>query len=112
MSDPVTQAVVTAFEFVKQPKVAMPLAALIGAYWVYVLYQRTFVSSGDPSIRSVNRTSLGFKSMIISGAYVSMAVALVLAVLTWPAPLETPLLGVALVGGVAFHTILEYREAA
>ena len=111
MSDPVTQAIMAGIEFIKQPAVAAPIAIGVGLYWAVILYQRGVVNDTDPSIRSVNETSLGFKSFIISGAYLSMAIAGVIAFVTWPAPLETPLLGLLLVGGVVFHSALEYREA-
>jgi len=82
----------------------------IATYWVYLLYRRTFRSSGDPSYRKFTSSQVGSASMLLSGAYLSGAVAAVIAVLTWPLVLVDPRVGFVLVGLVAYHAALEYRE--
>lgn len=87
------------------------LALGIGVYWLYTLFRRTFVSSADPRYRKSTSSMLGSGSILISGAYFSAIIAVVLAVLTWPLVLESTLVAGGLIGGVAFHSLLEYEEA-
>lgn len=91
--------------------VAPWFAVGIGAYWVYLLYRRTFQSSADPSYRKFTSSRLGSASFLVSGVYMSAAIAAVIAVLTWPLPLENRLVAGVLVGLVVFHAVLEYRES-
>jgi hypothetical protein len=83
----------------------------IAGYWLFLLYRRTVRSSGDPSYRKFTSSRLGSASVLVSGAYMSAVVAVVVAVLSWPLPREQPLIALALVGLVAYHAALEYREA-
>lgn len=86
------------------------VALAIGLYWAYLLYRRS-VDSSDPSMRKFSSSALGSMSMVVSGVYFSALLAGGIAVVTWPAPMETPWLGALLLGGVVFHAILEYRES-
>lgn len=89
-----------------------PFAALgIGVYWLWTLFVRTFRSDEDPSYRKWTQSQVGSMSFIVSGAYFSAAVAALITVLTWPLAAESPVVGLALVGGVAYHGLLEYEEA-
>jgi hypothetical protein len=87
------------------------LAIGAGIYWAYLLYRRIFVSASDPSVRRFNSSAIGSMSFLVSGAYASAAIAGSIALLTWPAVIETPAIGYALVGGVVVHAAFEYREA-
>lgn len=88
------------------------LAIGTGIYWAYLLYRRIFVSASDPSVRRFSSSAIGSMSMLISGAYASAALAAGIAVLTWPAVIETPAIGYLLIAGVTAHAAFEYREAA
>ncbi|WP_254841135.1 hypothetical protein [Natronomonas marina] len=88
------------------------LALGIGLYWLWTLFVRTFRSDEDPSYRKFSSSRVGSASFLVSGAYFSGLVAAAIAAMTWPLVLESPLIAVALVGGVAYHAMLEYQESA
>jgi hypothetical protein len=107
MADPLIQLV--EWLQVLTNRFAVPLALGIGLYWAWVLWNRTQDTS-DPSIRKFSSSGVGSMSFLVSGAYFSALLAGTIALVTWPAPLESPLIGVLLVGGVAFHAAMEARE--
>lgn len=108
MADPVNQTVQWFVEAVQQ--FAIPIALAIGAYWGLLLFRRLFRSRSDPSIRKFSSSGIGSMSMVLSGAYLSVVLAGSIALVTWPAPMEMPLLGALLAGGVAVHAAVEKRE--
>lgn len=109
MPDPLTQIFIWFGELIDQ--LAVPIAVAVGLYWAYLLYRRARVSSSDPSYRKFTSSALGSASFQISGAYLSALLAIVIAVVTWPAPAETPSFALILLGGVAAHAIIEKNEA-
>jgi hypothetical protein len=108
MADPLNQAVQWGLATVRS--FAVPIALAVGAYWAYLLFRRLFRSSSDPSIRKFSSSGIGSMSMVLSGAYLSALLAGSIALVTWPAPMDTPWLGALLVGGVAVHAAVEKRE--
>jgi hypothetical protein len=88
---------------------AVPLAIAVGAYWLVHLVRRVR-SNDDPSLRKTTSSGTGSMMVMLSGAYFSAALAGMIVFLTWPAPVESPGLGLLLVGGVTFHAVLEKRE--
>lgn len=109
MADPLIQA--WSWFQLAVHRLAVPIALGIGLYWAYLLYQRT-QNDTDPSIRKFSSGGIGGLSFVVSGTYLSAAIAAVIALVTWPAPMDTPAIGFLLVAGVVFHAILEYREMA
>jgi hypothetical protein len=91
-------------------RVAPWVAVGIAGYWLYLLYRRTLRSSGDPSYRKFTSSQFGSASILVSGAYMSAVVAVVLAALTWPLPRREPVVALGLVGLVVYHAAVEYRE--
>lgn len=88
----------------------MPAAVIaIVLYWLWVLLRRVR-SSEDSSVRKSISTGMGYLSVLVSGVYVSAALAGAITVLTWPLVIETPAVAVALAAGVAVHALLEKRE--
>lgn len=88
-----------------------PVVAVgLGAYWLWLLYRRTFESTTDPSYKKWYSTGIGSMSMLVTGAFLSAAIAGLIAFLTWPAPVETPLFGLVLIAGVVFHAAVEKQE--
>lgn len=108
MADPLNQAIQWSIETVQE--FAVPIALAVGAYWAFLLFRRLFRSSSDPSIRKFSSSGVGSFSMVMSGAYLSALLAGSIALVTWPAPMETPALGALLLGGVAVHAAVEKRE--
>ncbi|MFC7077867.1 hypothetical protein [Haloarcula halophila] len=104
---PAAQALELAAQFINQ--FAAPIAIAVGLYWAWILYRRT-IDDTDPSVRKFGSSALGSWSVLVSGAYASALLAAFIAFVTWPAPMETPILAALLLGGVAFHAAMEKRE--
>lgn len=69
------------------------------------------MSSTDPSVRKTMSSSVGSVSFIASGAYVALGLAMVIASVTWPLPVESPAFGVVLALAPIGFGILEQNEA-
>ena len=85
------------------------IALPIGTYWAWVLVRR-FRSSTDPSVRKSTTSGIGSMSMLVSGAYLSVAVAGTIAAVLYVAGSLTPTFVGLLAGGVVAHAVLEKRE--
>lgn len=106
----VIESVTAILEFVQQDGIATFIALAVGAYMLYLLYRRS-TDTADPSVRKSFDTAVGSYSMLMSGAFAIAGLAAVVALVTWPAPTETPILGVLLVGAVVYAAAMEYRES-
>lgn len=114
-SNPVKQIILWMTTMVEQvvanwSTVATVLAAGVGLYLLLVLWRR-LQSSSDPSMRMQSSSAAGTTSVLLSGTHVSMLLAGVIGVLTWPAAIEEPAIGLLLVLAVVLHYYLEKREA-
>lgn len=110
MTDPLTNFVTESIEYLQTTHFGSVIALGIALWLVYALYRRTRDSS-DPAVRKWGSNALGSSSILLTGVYVTTLAVVGIAVLTWPLVRDTPLVGVALVGAVAYHGALEYREA-
>lgn len=84
------------------------VVALVLAAWA--VYQRT-QSSADPTGSFAIQTATGSASVSISGAYWIALLVGVVALVTWPLPMEFPLFGAAHVLLVGIAWWLEREEA-
>lgn len=109
MTDPVTQAIDSGIAFIRSDSIAAGVALVVGLFWAYILYRR-IGDSTDPSIRKTTSSALGSSVMLVSGAYLSAALAGAIMFVTWPLALQSPGFTLFLVGGVGFHAAMEYRE--
>lgn len=108
-SNELIDLMVELWTFLQQDSVATLIALAAGGYMALLLYRRS-MGTEDPSVRKSIDTAVGSYSMLMSGAFAIAALASVVAVVTWPAPVETPL-GLLLVGGVLYATGMEYWES-
>ena len=108
-SNAVIEFMVDVWTWIMQDTIAAVIALALGGYAALLLYQRS-MSTDDPSISVSIRTFLGSYSLLKSGAFAIVALLGGVALVTWPAPVETPLLGGLLVGGVLYAAGMEYVE--
>lgn len=107
MNSPAAQLLKLVAQLINQ--FATPLALSVGLYWAWVLVRR-WRDDTDPSIRKFSSSAFGSVSFIASGAYKSVLLAGFVVFVTWPAAIETPILGALILGGIAFHAALEKNE--
>lgn len=87
------------------------IAAAAATYLVVTLFQRSNTDE-DPSLRMQQSSAAGSTSVLISGVYVTMVLLGIIAFVTWPLPLERPIVGVAMVAAAVYHYYLEKREVS
>jgi|GEM_PF-3582785 len=90
---------------------SMIIAAGAATYLVVTLFQRSNTDE-DPSLRMQQSSAAGSTSVLISGVYVTMGLLGIIAFVTWPLPLERPIVGVAMIGAAVYHYYLEKREVS
>jgi hypothetical protein len=89
--------------------VRVAVALLAGLYLLFVLVQQ-FRSDTDPSLRYTTENAAGSTSMLLSGTHVTIVLAGVIALATWPLVMQSTGLLVALGGAVLVHFVVEKME--
>lgn len=87
------------------------LAVAAATYLVLTLFQRSKTDE-DPSLRMQQSSAAGSSSVLISGVYVTALLLGIIAFLTWPLPVERPIVGVGMVLAFVYHYYLEKREVS
>lgn len=85
-------------------------AFVLAAYLTYLTLARVRGEADDPSVSVSNESAAGQTSILLSGVHLVLVVVGAIAFLTWPAPIESPAVGIALGGVVALHFVVEKRE--
>lgn len=108
MIDALTQWLLWSWELVRT--VGPIVAASLGLYWAWLLWRR-LRSSTDPSLRRFSSSGVGSASVVVSGAYLSALLAVVIGGLLFVAGMFSLPVGAALLAVVGVHAVLEKREA-
>jgi hypothetical protein len=108
-SNSLESTVAAVWGVIQRPAIAGLIASGAGLYMAYLLYRRS-TSTADPSVRKGVDTAVGSYSMLASGAFAIAMLAGVVALVTWPMPVET-VLGPLLLAAVLYSAGMEYRES-
>lgn len=95
--------------FIHWNRVAPVLALALGVYLAWVIGTR-IRSNEDPSFRYQSESGAGTTSIMVSGVHVTLVLVTTIALLTWPAVIQTPVLGLVLLGAVIVHFVVEKQE--
>lgn len=86
------------------------LALLLVGLLIFVTVRRVRGSGEDPNFTYSSESDAGATSISVSGVHYVGMLAVAVAALTWPAPVESPVVLLALGGIVLAHWIVEKRE--
>lgn len=84
--------------------------ALLAGFYLVVVFIRRVRSDTDPSLRYSSETAGGSMSMLLSGTHVTMVLAGIIALATWPLVANSIGFAALLGGAVVAHYILEKGE--